>query len=300
MEINDFKAQEREYQYILTEEEEIRHIDYALSNELSHLKWLSEQKVGRERTLERIENREIVPKIDREYVLREANKRKHWEIEEKELIQKRKEREMQYRKNMLEKTNYAYMYRFMTLEHKKRFATDQFPEFIYDDQNEKLIKAICFFLSQDARFEKIECELTGKKFSLKKGLMIMGGYGVGKTHILQCVAQNERTPINIYSMIKISSSLLKKEDISIDYSKVIYLDDVGTEESTLNVYGTKITWFKDFIENYSLDKLKPNKLIISTNCNFDEIEEKYTGRVRSRMAEMFNFIKVTGTDRRKS
>ena len=94
--------------------------------------------------------------------------------------------------------------------------------------------------------------------------------------------------------------MLKKEDISIDYSKVIYLDDVGTEESTLNVYGTKITWFKDFIENYSLDKLKPNKLIISTNCNFDEIEEKYTGRVRSRMAEMFNFIKVTGTDRRKS
>ena len=46
-------------------------------------------------------------------------------------------------------------------------------------------------------------------------------------------------------------------------------------------------------------KNKPfNKLIISTNNNFDEIESKYGFRVRSRIKDMFNIIDVRGKDMR--
>jgi DNA replication protein DnaC len=80
--------------------------------------------------------------------------------------------------------------------------------------------------------------------------------------------------------------------------KVVYLDDVGSEE-TVNHYGSKINWFKEFLESYYLNSTDFSRLIISTNCNFDQIQEKYEFRVRSRMKEMFNIIDVKGKDLRK-
>ena len=41
-----------------------------------------------------------------------------------------------------------------------------------------------------------------------------------------------------------------------------------------------------------------NKLIISTNNSFDELESKYGFRVRSRLKDMFNIIDVDGKDLR--
>jgi len=78
----------------------------------------------------------------------------------------------------------------------------------------------------------------------------------------------------------------------------LYLDDVGTEEPIVNHYGTKINWFKNFIEMYYLKNKPFNKLIISTNNSFDEIESKYGFRVRSRIKDMFNIIDVQGKDMR--
>jgi DNA replication protein DnaC len=80
--------------------------------------------------------------------------------------------------------------------------------------------------------------------------------------------------------------------------KVVYLDDVGSEE-TVNHYGSKINWFKEFLESYYLNSTDFSRLILSTNCNFDQIQEKYGFRVRSRMKEMFNIIDVKGKDLRK-
>ena len=87
---------------------------------------------------------------------------------------------------------------------------------------------------------------------------------------------------------------------SYEFGGKVYIDDVGTEEEpTINHYGTKINWFKTFIEKADLNIQKHNKIILTTNCTFDEIEEKYGGRVRSRMAGMFNVIDVHGKDFRK-
>ena len=82
-------------------------------------------------------------------------------------------------------------------------------------------------------------------------------------------------------------------------NSIICIDDVGTEEPIVNHYGTKINWFKNFIEGYYAQFNTYESIIITTNCSFQEIEQKYGGRVRSRMAQMFNVINVEGDDFRK-
>lgn len=139
-------------------------------------------------------------------------------------------------------------------------------------------------------------------FSFKKGLLIRGVSGLGKTFLVKCIEKNEIKPIKTVSMIEVSYELKQEGEYQIKQgnNRIIYLDDVGTEEATINHYGTKINWFKDFIETVYLRGVEKGfgGLIISTNNSFAEIEEKYGFRVRSRCKDMFNIIDVTGEDMR--
>lgn len=165
---------------------------------------------------------------------------------------------------------------------------------IVNNQTKNLITIISFFISKDTRFEK---ELG---LSFKKGLLLRGVSGIGKTFLLQCVAKNEFNPISIFSMIGITESVKSEGNFTLPPpNKIIYLDDVGTEEPTVTHYGTKISFFKNFIETFYLNHPTSfDKLIISTNNSFSELESKYGFRVRSRVKDMFNIINVQGTDMR--
>ena len=164
---------------------------------------------------------------------------------------------------------------------------------IVNDDNKKIITALCFFISSDPRFE------TVLGYSFKKGLLIRGISGLGKTFLVRCVKDNEIKPITILSMIEIAESVKSEGEFDIRLSdKINYLDDVGTEQHIINHFGTKINFFKNFIETYYLNNRPFDKLIISTNNNFQELEDKYGFRVRSRLKDMFNVIDVTGKDMR--
>ena len=163
---------------------------------------------------------------------------------------------------------------------------------ILHDDNTLLIRAICFFFSRDERFE------TELNYDLNKGFLIRGVSGLGKTYLLKCIENNDVRPIKIVSMIDISEQVKEEGTYDLQYKNSLYLDDVGTEEPIVNHYGTKINWFKNFIEIYYLKNKPFNKLIISTNNSFDEIENKYGFRVRSRIKDMFNIIDVRGKDMR--
>jgi DNA replication protein DnaC len=167
-------------------------------------------------------------------------------------------------------------------------------EFILNEDNKRLITTLCYFFSADQRFE------TELNFSMKKGLLIRGISGLGKTHLVKCLENNELNPVLILSMIEISEEIKQEGEyqIKVGDKKIIYLDDVGTEEATINHYGTKINFFKNFIEGYYLRNSPFNRLIISTNNSAAEIEEKYGFRVRSRMRDMFNVIDIHGRDMR--
>lgn len=129
--------------------------------------------------------------------------------------------------------------------------------------------------------------------------MIRGVSGLGKSYLIDCLKDNELYPIKVYSMLKITEQVQANGlfDLAIPSGK-IYLDDVGTEEPSVKYFGTTVSFFKNFIETFYTNPYIFNKLIISTNNNFDEIEGKYGFRVRSRIKDIFNIVNVSGSDLR--
>ena len=168
---------------------------------------------------------------------------------------------------------------FKNLLVSRNYTIDQFNQSVVD-------LACCFFSGT---------EYPG--LDLSKGLWLRGGAGVGKTHTIRILSQNDYKPFTIKSMIDIAAQVQREGFYDIN-ARFIALDDVGSEQATVKHYGTDINWFKDFIELWYAANRPFNQLIITTNCSFDEIESKYGFRVRSRVKDMFNIIDVPGADRR--
>lgn len=277
--------------YILTKEEEVAAIDWEKKQVRDHISWKMKQLLFTEPQIaEKLAEIDWEKELDREQILQRANSNKNYDLWQKNQREKEKKEEKEKLEALRQKYTANFMFKFMLWTSDKIYGK----KLIVNDDTKKLITAICFFLSNDARFE------TELGFSFQKGLLIRGISGLGKTHILKCVEKNELNPILILSMIEITDEIKSEGEFEIrmNGNKLIYLDDVGTEEPTVNHFGTKISFFKNFIENYYLRNRIYNKLIISTNNNFAEIEQKYGFRVRSRMKDMFNVINVTGQDMR--
>lgn len=277
-------------EYILTKDEE----DYVIANELLSLKQYKAWKMkglGYTDTqiFEKIESVDCEAELNKELILKQANSNKVYDLWQKE--QRKKEKELEeLKKEELKKTWTAkHMFRFLQWTSLNVYGK----KLLVTDNNKNLITALCFFLSNDSRFE------TELGFSFTKGLLIRGTAGLGKTYIPKCLSTNELRPISVFSMIEISEEAKDEGDYDLKFTPgIIYIDDVGSEEPTVKHFGTTINWFKSFIEKIYLNTTVFNKLIISTNINFAEIENRYGFRVRSRMKDMFNIIDVTGTDMR--
>lgn len=232
----------------------------------------------------------ISDEIDRIKVFNDANERKHLLLWQKDQDKKRVEDEKREKEALKNFWSARQVYDLIKFESQNTYGKD----FIKTEWNKDLISAVCLFISMGDNFEK------KLGFSLNKGLWIHGTVGVGKTYIFQCAARNEYRPIKIYSMVDIADDIKHHGEFGFERGvfKIFYLDDVGTEEATINHYGTKINWFKDFIETTYATQKVFNNIVVSTNCSFDEIGEKYGFRVRSRIKDMFNIVDVDGLDMR--
>jgi hypothetical protein len=275
-----------EKEMILTEKEKDEAINHAIEAAKKHLVWKMWDKGESAENIDlKVKSIDWQKEINTEEILRVANENKHAVIEIKEKLKQLEEQEkIEYEK--LKKECDAYYFFKVMAQTSRSYGK----ELIQNEFNKPLITAICYFLSEDPRFEELG-------YSLKKGLLIRGISGIGKTYLVTCVKDNKFKPISIYSMIDISDEVREYGGFQAK-GKVVYLDDVGSEE-TVNHYGSKINWFKEFLESYYLNSTDFSRLILSTNCNFDQIQEKYGFRVRSRMKEMFNIIDVKGKDLRK-
>lgn len=186
----------------------------------------------------------------------------------------------------------SYFYRIMRDE-----AFLRGEELIYNDQTAPVIKTICYKLSSDPRYQ------SEFGFSYAKGLMIRGNPGLGKSWIPSLVADNPICSLQIVTLNEITETVRKTGEYTglkfATYS-IIYLDDLGTEETPVKYFGTEMNWFKTWYENfYSTAKAKSNRLIISTNLSFQDIEGKYGFRIRDRLAETFDVLDLSGTSLRR-
>lgn len=282
-------------EYILTPEEErdvIAHHVYRLKE---HAAWVMEREVGvktQDEVLKKLNNIDFEKQVDRDAVLKYANSCKHQKIWQEANQKKSEEEAARKQKELRESWTARRIYSLMQYVSSTVFKV----EMVIDDDNRHLIKTVCFYLSEDPRFES---ELG---YSFRKGLLVRGISGLGKSFVFECSAKNELNPILIVSMLDVEESIRQTGEfiIPMKHEKVLCLDDVGTEEAIAINFGNRINFFKNFMEQ-TYHRNKHNgfgKLVVSTNLNFDQLEQKYGFRLRSRMKDMFNVVDVTGTDRR--
>jgi len=287
-------------EYILTPDEENKVIEHEIRLAKEHYAWKNEGLLATKDEIDfKISQIDWNERIDREAILRQANSVKHqdrWVVEQRVKEKLNEERRLQELKEAWSAEN---MYKLMAYTSQNEYGK----KLLVKDPKTgndftKLITALCFFISRDKRFET---DFDPKKpYSLDRGLLIRGVSGLGKTHLVKCIANNGLNPVLILSMLDISEQirLHGEVNVSLEGYKIIYLDDVGTENPEAKHYGNVINFFKNFIEGTYLRRKSFNHIMMSTNNSFAELEHKYGFRVRSRMKDIFNVIDVTGKDMR--
>lgn len=184
-------------------------------------------------------------------------------------------------------------------------------EFKNDIEALTSLKTLVYYFTEDKRFFKspnLRSQLSTPNFA--KGLLIVGGYGNGKSSMFEVLrtifctfkdyafkSYNANTVIEMYET---ANGYHEKEEF---WNHVLkgrcHFDDVKTERPASN-YG-KTNLFKDILEKRYDSRLKtyitcnyheqyPNDLSKAIN----EFGEKYGGRVHDRLFEMFNILEFNG------
>lgn len=140
-------------------------------------------------------------------------------------------------------------------------------------------------------------------YSLKKGLLLTGGVGCGKTTIMRLLTPNQQMSYAIVSCRKVRDEFeIDGSEALIKYSGKVYsnlnkfgqkeigtcFDDLGTEREARHFGNTKNVMEEIILNRY--DKLPHHFTHVTTNLTAAQIEENYGARVRSRLREMFNII----------
>lgn len=201
-------------------------------------------------------------------------------------------------------------------EYARKRCMELVPDFIMDSDTKEIMTLLSYYFSGDIRFEK-----DGR--SLKKGIMLLGPLGCGKTTIMKSFCVNSHNPFAFSTCRKVSEKYAqsqKKTDENVGYDAIqeysslvpIYpqqyfgheligrcFDDLGTETMKKH-FGNESNVMAEIIMNrYENNDLR-NKTHFTGNIDGEEIGDFYGERVRSRLREMCNFITfpTNSTDRR--
>lgn len=279
--------------YTLTPEEEAKAIGNAIEREQKFMAWKMRRILKTEDEIwHKISLIDWNERIDRQKILRQANAIKNqvsWERSQREAD---RVREINRLKELSQYWTYGRIYKLMKYNSLHVFGK----ELNVTPHNLPTIKALCFFIARDDRFFNELKDDKGNPYDPRKGLLIRGPSDTGKTHLVRCVEDNGLNPIHSITMLDVTEKVTEdgKYQINSQGKKIIYIDDVGTEESSVKHYGTTILWFKNYIETVYHRTKCYNHLIITTNLNFQELSDQYGFRVASRMREMFNVIDLKG------
>lgn len=192
-----------------------------------------------------------------------------------------------------------------------------------DESNFEALNVICEYFSDSPEFEK-----RNDGWSLRKGLLIVGPAGTGKTILMKCLQQNPKRSFTVVSCRKIMDLFCQEGRKAIrDYSSPKWANSYNSrgDENYPDNYFNHRSWgycYDDFgaedkgthfgdttevMEQVILDLYEKNLgnnfqynfFHITSNLTTDQIEARYGTRVKSRMREMFNLIPLKGADRRR-
>lgn len=208
--------------------------------------------------------------------------------------------------------------------------------FVIDDNNRLIVRLLCLYFAEDARFE---AEGGG---SLEKGLLLRGGVGCGKTTLLTIFSRNPRLPFVVTPCRELVTDyteqghagqpaggtdalrwatklvkLMAGREATYNYRTHagLCLDDIGTEDWRAKHYGRELNVVEHVISSRD-DMVVAGDMPrcathATTNVPFDDytvdgktlpgLETIYGSRCRSRMRGLFNVLSFpnTATDRRR-
>lgn len=184
--------------------------------------------------------------------------------------------------------------KFMKTYHEK-FGRD----FVIDEWSTPIIRLLCQYFTNDPKFEE-------SGYSLKKGILLHGGVGSGKTSILSCFTSNQRQSFRMMDCISVSQGFAKTGYDSLNdlvegevnrwpresWGQKIFtycFDDLGVETEKKH-FGNETNVMSELIQMiYERKTMLPN-VHFTTNLNAEQIKEIYGTRVASRLREMVNII----------
>jgi DNA replication protein DnaC len=172
----------------------------------------------------------------------------------------------------------------------------------------------CYFL-RDEKFFKCE-NLRGDISipSFKKGLLIIGGFGLGKTDyfkVFENIFKNYShlrfkfyTSKALVHQFEICQTPMDRESFFKDSErKLMFIDDISSERLASN-YGRVDTIEEIIINRYDkkLRTFASCNYTSSDNCALKTLQDlglRYGGRLYDRFHEMFNIIEIKGTSYRR-
>lgn len=192
------------------------------------------------------------------------------------------------------------------------FGKEKNPNFRLSDDDKNIYSMVLMYFNEDPRFEQIS-----PSYTLKKGLLIRGNVGVGKTMMMKMVldfslARYKYRPFKIIPCHSLSTEFIKNGAETITknttnsfnyYSKkpvTICYDDLGAETLFSSHYSNKLNVMQMILMGRYEQFIEVGmKTFITTNLLREEMDELYGYRIRSRLREMCNDIHYPGKDRRK-
>jgi energy-coupling factor transporter ATP-binding protein EcfA2 len=175
---------------------------------------------------------------------------------------------------------------------------------IYEEDHELIQKLLAYFTNNQQACQK-------HAISLRKGLMLSGPVGCGKTTLMRL--------FNTLLLPQFKYQVKPCRDISFEFNrdgysvihkystssysrgqhKLYCFDDLGTENH-LKFYGVECNVMAEILlscyDQFCAQGLQTH---LTTNLTSMDIEEQYGKRVRSRMREMFNLLAFDAGSRDK-
>ena len=130
----------------------------------------------------------------------------------------------------------------------------------------------------------------------RTGVIICGGTGNGKTTMARALSETiqkcNNTAVTRMTALQFAALEAQRDEnryklIQCRQAPLLFLDDVGTEEASVKVWGNVISPVVELIyQRYDLQ----NFTIATSNLNPRQLAEKYGDRVGDRIREMFSVL----------
>ena len=178
-------------------------------------------------------------------------------------------------------------------------ALQKTPGFTINHTNQEIYETLCRYFSDD----------KDSKLDPRKGLLIYGRVGCGKTFLMEAMQRNPKCSFVVRGCPEISFEYAKHGIERIDFysnpwktyrnefgqtTTGICFDDLGTENERRH-YGDKLDVIADILASRYRKKELWSQTFITTNLNADQILKEYGPRLASRFSEMFNLLSFPKT-----